>query len=316
MLPSPQTFSQDHNASANVTLYNFQSLPLAPHTLTISLVSLNDAPTTIYFDYASVNTTAPAPDSSPTVSSSSPVSPSPVSSLSDIPSPPAVSSSPTQSTSFHSHFPIGAVVGSLAGLAVIGIILALLYLWRRRRRHMPVLSEIDPDLHHDSEYQSSSAPTQTMAYTPFVSPLDVTSPLYPNRPSNSMPEQHNTITRITSPSIADSLTSPVPPTSTADSTELYQSISSTKKSPDDDVTSTQVPASLSGSSGRNQLTDAQADFVNSLYTHDVPAPAIARIVQRMMAGQEIDDVSTVADSHDVRHGDPTAPVAPPSYSES
>jgi hypothetical protein len=312
MAPPPPPVSLDHNQT-NVTLYEIQPLSLANHTLIISLVSSNNAPSRIYFDYAWVNTTAPPPGSSPTVNSLSLMS-----SPSAILSPPTASSSSTQLASYHSHFPVGAVVGgSLAGLAVVGIILALLYLWRKR--HIRVLSEIDPDPHHDSEYRSSYAPTQTVTYTPFVAPFNTTSPLYPNRPVNNMPEQHNTISRVTSPSIADSLVPPVPPTSTEDSTELSQSIPYTKKNPDGYVTPTHSPASLSSSSAGNQLTDAQADFVTSLYTHNVPAPAIARIVQSLMAGQEIgeiNDASTVTDGHDAGHGDTTTPVAPPSYSES
>ncbi|KAF8443763.1 hypothetical protein L210DRAFT_3532158 [Boletus edulis BED1] len=33
------------------------------------------------------------------------------------------------------------------------------------------------------------------------------------------------------------------------------------------------------------LTDDQADFVNNLYRNNVPAPAIARVIERMMAGE-------------------------------
>lgn len=178
---------------------------------------------------------------------------------------------------------------------------------------MPVLSEIDPDPHHDSEYQSS--PTQTMTFTPFISPF---SSIYPNRPRSSMSQGHNIDTRVTSPSIPDSSATPAPPASTVDSTELYQSIHSVRKKSDDVVTSKHSPSS-SNSSGRTQLTDAQADLVANLYTHNVPAPTIARIVQRIMAGQEIgdiDDMSTVTDGHEIGHGETTVHVAPPGYSES
>ncbi|KAF9232916.1 hypothetical protein BU15DRAFT_54534, partial [Melanogaster broomeanus] len=33
------------------------------------------------------------------------------------------------------------------------------------------------------------------------------------------------------------------------------------------------------------LTDDQADFVNSLHANNVPATAIARVIERMMAGE-------------------------------
>lgn len=215
-------------------------------------------------------------------------------------------------------FPVGAVVGgSVGGLALVAIILALLYLWRKR--HAPILAEIDPEPNCDAEYQSSYAPSQNMSYTPFPSPSNATNPLYPKRSPTFISESHNADARATSPSIADSLASPVHPTSTADSAELCQGILSIEKNPGDDATFTQSPVSLSSSSGGNQLTDAQADFVNGLYTHNVPAPAIAHIVQRMMSGLDIGDidkVSAAADDHDVAHGNTTASVAPPSYSES
>jgi len=230
---------------------------------------------------------------------------------------------PARATSYHSHFPVGAVVGgSLAGLAIIAIILAILYLWRKR--HTSVHVEVDPEPNRISstlpkaEWQPDYTPPPAMTYTPFLSPLDATTGLYPNRSSNFISQQQNDNARITVPSITDSLVSPLHATSTADSTDLYPCISS-KKNPDDDVNFAQSPASLQSSSGGNQLTDEQADFVNSLYTHNVPAPAIARIVQRMIAGQEIgelDEISTAAGDDAEEGRAAMASAAPPKYSES
>jgi len=296
------TFLPDGKVIPNVTLYATQpeSLPLANHNLTISLVDWDRAITLFDFDYASVNTTAPARVSSPAATS-----------LSGGSSSSTGNSSPSQPASSHSHSSVGAVVGGiLAGLAVVAIILAFLYFWKKR--HALVHEEIDPE--------PNPMPPDTpslMAYSPYISPLTATSPLYTNRSSNFHSEQQNDNVRITAPSVADSLITPVPPTSTACSTDLHPSVPSTKKDLDDDVTSTRSPPSLQTSSATNQLTDDQADFVNSLYSHNIPAPAIARIVQRMMAGQEIgelDEISSTASNHD--HGNTTAPAAPPKYSES
>jgi len=49
------------------------------------------------------------------------------------------------------------------------------------------------------------------------------------------------------------------------------------------------------------LTDDQADFVNSLYANSVPAGAIARVIERMIAGEP----QPAVDDHDF--------LAPPSY---
>lgn len=49
------------------------------------------------------------------------------------------------------------------------------------------------------------------------------------------------------------------------------------------------------------LTDDQADFVNSLYANNVPAGAIARVIERMMAGER----HPVVDGYDS--------LPPPSY---
>lgn len=206
---------------------------------------------------------------------------------------------------------------SLAGLAVIAIILAFLYFWRKRRALRLVHAEIDPEPNR----MLPDAPPLAITYTPFPPP-NAASPLYPNRSSNFTSEQQSDNARIISP-VTNSLISPLPPTSTVDSTDLHSSTLSTEKTLDDDVAFIQSPASLQASSASNQLTDEQADFVNSLRTHNIPAPAIARIVQRMMAGQEtgeLDETSTtIGDYHyDAGHGDTTASesAAPPRYSES
>lgn len=49
------------------------------------------------------------------------------------------------------------------------------------------------------------------------------------------------------------------------------------------------------------LSDDQADFVNNLYTNNVPAGAIARVIERMMAGER----QPVVDGYDS--------LPPPSY---
>lgn len=67
MAPAPHTFHpvelEDGNPYPyiyNVTLYDIQSLPPTEHTLKLSLVNWVNSTTTINFDYAYVNGTAPS----------------------------------------------------------------------------------------------------------------------------------------------------------------------------------------------------------------------------------------------------------------
>lgn len=209
--------------------------------------------------------------------------------------------------------------GVVAGLAVIAIVAFALRYFRRKRRVLDH-AEIDPEQDHvpsDAEWRPSYAPEPTMTYTPLA--LNATSPLYPNRSPSIASAQHNVSTRIASPSSADSFTLPVPPTSTADSTDLHPSTPFTTKSPNDGMASAQNHPSPQDSNANNQLTDGQADFVNSLYNHNVPAHVIARIVQRMMAGQEVGElveVSTVDNNDGASQWNTTATAAPPSYTDS
>lgn len=218
-------------------------------------------------------------------------------------------------TQFCHSVPVGALVGGiLAGLAVIAIIaFALRYFCRKRR--VLVHAEIDPGS-ANTDWRSSYAPEPVMVDAPHS--LGAMSPLYPNRSTSIASAQRNVGTRIASPSSVDSFILPMPPTSVAGSTDPQSSIPSTRKGFNDGMASAQSHPSPQGSSASNQLTDEQADLVTSLYNHNIPAPAIARIVQRLMAGQEVGELveaPTMDSNHDVSHGAPAA-VAPPSYTES
>jgi hypothetical protein len=59
------------------------------------------------------------------------------------------------------------------------------------------------------------------------------------------------------------------------------------------------------------LTDDQADFVNSLYTNNVPAAAIARVIERMMAGERRPAVEGYASGYLQPERDHIRDSAPP-----
>ena len=55
--------------------------------------------------------------------------------------------------------------------------------------------------------------------------------------------------------------------------------------PPDDSRSAPSSTSLRNDISQS-LTDEQADFINGLYNNDVPAPAVARVIERMLADQQ------------------------------
>jgi hypothetical protein len=217
-------------------------------------------------------------------------------------------------------FPIGAVVGgTLAGLAIVAAITTAILCLRKKRRSSIHL-EIQPEqncIPNTESHLSNDAAQPTMTWAPVLSPLNSPSHLYSRRSPSAVSAQQNLNTQITLPSSAHLLIPSLPPTSTTDSADQFLSTTSPPKDPDDNiVTVEQRFTSPQASSASTQLTDEQADFVNSLYNHNIPAPAIARIVQRMMAGQDagqIGDIVTVGGSSGLRRENTITSVAPPSY---
>jgi hypothetical protein len=61
------------------------------------------------------------------------------------------------------------------------------------------------------------------------------------------------------------------------------------------------------------LTNEQVDFVHTLYTHNIPTPVIARVMERMIGGEDTGAFGEPADASGVRHGNTTATM-PPEYS--
>lgn len=139
-----------------------------------------------------------------------------------------------------------------------------------------------------------------------------------DRSSSIVSPQQNIDARTTSSPVADFLVTSVPPVSGADSTDQRSSLTSSIKNPHNSVDIAPTSESLARAGGTgNLLTDEQVDFVNNLHSLNIPAPAIAHVMQRMMAGQEVGDmaeISTAAGSHGVRRANTAASAAPPSYS--
>jgi len=290
--PAPNAFPPTYSTTPpiyNVTLYNIQSLPLSFHEMTITFAPWGGGYSELAFDYAFVNETKPSPPPSP--------SPTPSPSLS------------TPAAPHHSRFPVGAVVGVVGGLVVIAtIVFALVYF--RRKRHASLITETQPN---SAGLQPLAAPQPTMAYVPTSSTfLTATHLHHPSGPVSSQDNYGNS--QPASASSGDFLIPSIPP---VNATNADDNPSGTTYSPpreaDFNRTSENRTSSLQSNDPGNQITDEQADFVNTLYSHNIPAPAIARVMERMIGGQVDTASESLAGAPGVSRRDTTATMGPPGY---
>jgi len=244
----------------NVSLLDLQTLTPTFHTLFI------DSSAHFFFDDAYVNETnpsAPPPSSSTTTTSSSAVSSS---SQASIPT----SSSHSLST------PVRAIGGGVVGgVAVIAAVAAVL-LYCRRRKTRTLESDMQPTVTMFNRYPYSAGHPppplpqhNTMANAPSASPLSATYQ-YPSDVSNFTLQQQS----HTSPTSADSLI-PLPSAETGHARTTSPSVG-------EDWHISGGPAPDVASSTSQQLTEEQATYLQTLYSLNAPAPAIAVVIERML----------------------------------
>jgi hypothetical protein len=184
---------------------------------------------------------------------------------------------------------IGAAVGgAVGGVAVIAVVIHLLRSSRGKTRARDVV-EIDPDP-KSTVYDDGAAPftivptlsplTMTPAESRTMTPTNFTPPsLLPGKtvptlfPSATTPAESPT---MTPPSLT------LPPTLPGKTAPTLLPSSVTPAEPH-----TMTPASLSPTCpntaiGNSELSQEQAQFVHSLYVFDVPAPAIASVINTMV----------------------------------
>jgi len=245
--------------------------------LTISIVSWDNGPAWGSFDYAYVTEIS----QSPTSSSMSIPSSSSMSRPSSSPSPSALGASVS---SHHSHFVVGAAVGgTLAALVVIAIGF-LFFLYFRRRRASRVM-ETEPNRMPFDTVNAGAQPPH--APQPFMT----YSPTTPNQHSSIISSYGQNSQSPESPSSGDFLIPSMPSTNNVDSGDERSNARSFESPMKDPSYSSGLayrsssPHSTSGNSG-NQLTTEQADFVHTLYSHNIPAPAIARVMESMIGRGE------------------------------
>ena len=146
---------------------------------------------------------------------------------------------------------------------------------------------------HNADTSLSATQNSTSPYLP---------PLVPNRRRASN-EHVNVITPFPSSQGSSS--------SGRDRKRLLElSNASSSPLPDD---SRSAPSSASPRNGiPPSLTDEQADFINDLYNNNVPAAAVARVIERMLADRQ---AGIREWQHELRFSrtDSIATTAPPSY---
>ena len=204
----------------------------------------------------------------------------------------------------HSSSDTGIIVGGVLGgvaLVIIGV-LAVLFLRRKKRQNKVDLTAetevrpFDPHALYDPPYQSSHRPgsgRNTMHNS--SSP-----PLVPNRRHPSI-DQVNVIAPFPSSQGSSS--------SRRDRKQLLGlSNDSSSPLPDD---SQSAPSSTSPRGDiPPTLTDEQADFINGLYNNNVPAAAVARVMERMLADRHAGIREWRRELHRTNS---LATTAPPSY---
>ena len=203
------------------------------------------------------------------------------------------SASTQSSQQHHSHVldhssDTGTIVGGvLGGIALVLISVIALCLRRKKRQNKINLSTdadprpFDPHALYDPPYtgaQSAHSPdighNTTQNSTSPSSP-----PLVPNR-------RHPSVEQISGPNVISPFPSSQGSSSSGRDRKRLLEVSNDGSSlgqfsPDD---GRPAPSSTSPRSDIPQsLTDEQADFITGLYNNDVPAAAVARVIERMLA---------------------------------
>ncbi|KAF9234041.1 hypothetical protein BU15DRAFT_66070 [Melanogaster broomeanus] len=296
----------------NVSMFDVQQLKSGPHTLSLLINDLFGSYSGMMFDYAYVNETLVTnpPTTTSMVSSTSSASATST----------AASTSPSPSNaSSESHTNVGAIVGGvIGGIALIaaGIIA---FLWRRRRRQThnsemidlsseggmrpydPYASYDPPPsqnrLHSDTGLFAVQWLTRNRLDPCLLFPIAV-----PNQPLNSpVRASHSSGTQDRKTQLVLSndgwSLSDAQPATYADQGQSSPEITQPPQSSRHDMSPS--------------LTDEQADFINSLYNNNVPAAAIARVMERMLVDRHAGIREWERETRLARTN--TMTTAPPSY---
>lgn len=227
---------------------------------------------------------------------------------------------------------IGTIVGGV--IAAVALIVAgvLAFLWiRRRRGHTPEAVDLYSDcasppftphtaynpLFTDAAgaydpYAGHNPPTNNAARNNLIpSPSTESSPfipLVPNRLGSSAVQR--------TPSMGEDILTPFTTTSnTSNSSGTHNKTRGVQSNDAANAPSSQPQIGHSSSRSRQDtsplLTDEQADFINSLHHNNVPAAAIARVMERMLVDRHAGIREWERETRLARTN--TMTTAPPSY---
>lgn len=280
-----RTFPPNYPSSSyNFSLYDIQLLPFGNHEVTVLILDWITGNTfsTLWFDYAAVNDTIPSTIQSPNPNSSGSGSGSGSSLV-------AIDLSRSHTYTFIYSPNVGAIVGgTVGGLLAIGVVIAMLLCFRRRRRKL--------------QMEKLDAVPQPLA-------LDWDSMGEGNLHASSLlPTVHATEAATTVPDPPG-----VPSTTTA--SPDVASLDHFQPSPQPTSNKMRLIPNVLHSTQNEQLTDDQADLVSDLWRANVAAADIARVIERMRAGDAA-DISRVVERIPAgasRSGDRNSGTSPPSY---
>jgi len=180
---------------------------------------------------------------------------------------------------------VGGVLGGIA-LIIIGVIAALFLRRKKRQNKIDLAADADSRPFDPHALYDPPHPRAQSTHSPDIghnTTQNSTSPSFPPLIPN---RRHPSVEQISGPNVIV----PFPPSQGSSSSrrdhkrvlEVSNDGSSLGQSLPDDGRS--APSSTSPRNDIPQsLTDEQADFINGLYTNDVPAAAVARVIERMLA---------------------------------
>ncbi|KAI9569014.1 hypothetical protein HD554DRAFT_2094678 [Boletus coccyginus] len=299
---------------ANVSMFDVQQLTSASHVLNLAVNNFSGNDSLIMFDYAYVNesrVTSLMTTTSTTATTAASI---------------AASTSAPHSSSSASNTDIGAIVGGVVGGIALVATGLFAFLWiRRRRGHPPEMI----DLHAGSSFPPPHTvnlftdTTETWdpynGYNPSMNGDLTTS--YSTKSSRLIPPVHSRFdlpavqrTQTTLSTSQDILT-PFTASPSSDS-RVTRGKTGSELSNDAAYTPSSPPQVAHSPSTPRQdtpplLTDEQADFINSLHRNNVPAAAIARVMERMLVDQHAGIQEWKRETKLARTN--TTMTAPPSY---
>jgi hypothetical protein len=220
---------------------------------------------------------------------------------------------------------IGTIVGGVIAAVALIVATVLAFLWiRRRRRHPPEAVELYSDcssppftphtaynpLFTDAAgtydpYAGHNPPTNNTARNnPIPSPSTELSPFVPLVPNRlDSPAVQRT------PSMDEDILTPF--TTTSNTSNSSGTHSKTRGVQSNDPANAPSSQPQIGRDTSPLLTDEQADFINSLHHNNVPAAAIARVMERMLVDRYAGIREWERETRLARTN--TMTTAPPSY---